>query len=156
MPYRALSSQLLPYPALLCRCCWPVLPYHVLALPCPGPCRALSLPPASCRCPSADLTRPSTDVTPLTARSVEPPPPLPDLYVVPEGRPFQLTCLPPEGRPPPAVWWETPAGAMLDKPRKVRGQRWGRWGGGGEGRVRLSSALMLSSTEVLSLFSWFS
>ncbi|XP_043202540.1 inactive tyrosine-protein kinase 7-like [Amphibalanus amphitrite] len=55
---------------------------------------------------------------PLTARSVEPPPPLPQLYVVPAGRPFQLSCLPPEGRPPTAVWWEAPDGAVLGKPRK--------------------------------------
>ena len=70
-----------------------------------------------------DLTddpRLPTDMEPLTAVSVEPPPPLPQLHLVAEGRPFQLSCLAPEGRPPAAVWWETPAGVVLNKPRKVQ------------------------------------
>ena len=86
---------------------------------------------------------------PLTAVSVEPPPPLPQLHLVAEGRPFQLSCLAPEGRPPAAVWWETPAGVVLNKPRKVRGTG----GAGRSGDGGLSLPLGLPLARKLSLFS---
>ncbi|XP_037072794.1 tyrosine-protein kinase-like otk [Pollicipes pollicipes] len=58
-------------------------------------------------------------LSPLTERAVEPAPPVPGLHVVPQGRPFQLACLPPEGRPPPAVWWEQPDGRVLNDPGQM-------------------------------------
>ncbi|XP_037080569.1 inactive tyrosine-protein kinase 7-like [Pollicipes pollicipes] len=47
---------------------------------------------------------------PLTSASVEPAPSVQGVHVVPEGRPCQLTCLAPEGLPPPTVRWQDPAG----------------------------------------------
>ncbi|XP_068084846.1 inactive tyrosine-protein kinase 7 [Anabrus simplex] len=49
-------------------------------------------------------------------------PPLPDDHtrIVPEGAEFEMTCLPPQGDPPPRVWWQDTRGHTVSDTGPVR------------------------------------